>query len=188
MPMPRTLVANRFRPPWPHIFLACRHWCREALPCERHPKPAARRSTSRDSRAPCSGLATMPLARLRCAATSTDAHAARPIRQPCARVSAGKRFVAQSPSVVLSPWPRVFLARCQRRRGLRRARDALSLPRAVPRRALRVRLAPVLRLATMWPALLRRAATSNDARAACPSRKPLPRLSASKRFAARPPA
>ena len=39
----------------------------------------------------------------------------------------------------------------------------------------------------MRPALSRRTATSNDARAACPSCKPFPLCSASKRFVARPP-
>ena len=39
----------------------------------------------------------------------------------------------------------------------------------------------------MRPTLLRRAAASNDARAACPSRKPVSRYLCWQRFAARPP-
>ena len=66
-------------------------------------------------------------------------------------------------------------ARRQRRR---RARDALSLPIAVPHRAVRAHLAPAVRLATMRPALLRRAASSNDASAVYPVRKTLSRFAA----------
>ena len=122
--------------------------------------------------APVLRLAKMRPALLHRAAASNDARAACPVRKHCMfpRLSAGNTALPCHP-----PWPHVFLARRQRRR---RARDALSLPIAVPHRAVRAHLAPAVRLATMRPALLRRAASSNDASAVYPVRKTLSRFAA----------
>ena len=81
----------------------------------------------------------------------------------------------------LSPSARGVLGRC-------RSRSALSLPCAVPPSALCERLAPVLRIATMQPALFAPRRNLKRCPSRVPSRKPLPRFSVGKRFAARPPA
>ena len=104
------------------------------------------------------------------AATSKDARAADPIRKPCSRCIAGKTLrcpAARRGPTSVSPVASCVAGRC-------RTRDALCLTRAVPHRALRPRLAPVLWLAKLRPPLLRCTATPNDAHAAHTCCKPFP--------------
>ena len=175
-PCPDFLPANDAlpgRPPWPCVFLARRQWRRGALPRGGRSKPAAR---AVPHCVLCARLA--PFCVLRGCGPHSRAAPRRPT-MPVPRAQVANRSPDALPANALSPgrrlWPHVFLSRRQRHRG--------SLPGApVPISALCAhRFGPAA-----CNDAFRRAATSNDARAACRLHKLLSLFSAGKRFAARP--
>ena len=153
------LVALPGRTPWPNVFLACYYWRLGALPRARPSKLAPRRATLRALHASLRSCGTLAPRRgvqgwSRCVPKSQTV---------CPDSLPAKPALPGRP-----PWPNVCLAPCQRCRGpLLRARRSLH---AVPHRALCAHRSGTAH-ATTLPALLRRAATSKDARAARPRRK-----------------
>ena len=126
--------------------------------------------------APALRLATTRLARLRPGAVSQDARAARAIREPFSRLSAGSASLPGATRRLASNLPAAarFFAVCN---------AALCVPLAflpcgVPHGAFPGHLAPALRRATMQPARLCCATMPQDARVARPIRKSLSRFSA----------
>ena len=99
------------------------------------------------------------------AAMSQIAHAACPIRRPPSRFTMNSASISGRP-----PSPPCLSRRLpSTSRGVA-VHDVVISPWAMPHCALHARLAPGLWCATMRPALLRRAAMSDDASAACPIR------------------
>ena len=162
-PLPRSLAGLRFvaRPPAVAPRLSrLSPASSPALPCTWRSKPAARRATSRASHTARSGLvvcddAARTLAPRRnvqrCPRSVPNAQTALFIL--CLR----ERFATRPPALVARLFARPS-GRCRC--------DALSLPCGAPHRA------PLAPASTTRPALVRRAATSNEAHAACPVRKP----------------